>query len=68
MMLEFKYPVQPGTVVFPKREKFWFAIIGSGYVNPSLNTKATKLKMKRAERMIELANIANRNPFCFDII
>jgi hypothetical protein len=37
-------------------------------VNPSLKTKATKLKMKRAESKIELTKIANKNPFYLEII
>lgn len=37
-------------------------------VNPSLKTKATKLKMNRAESTIELTKIANKKPFCLEII
>ena len=33
-----------------------------------MKTKATKLKMNRAERRIELAKIANKNPFYLEII
>jgi hypothetical protein len=77
MIFEFRYPVQPG--VFEKRlavefklllkiEKFWLISSGSGLVKPSLKTKATKLKMKRAESRIELPKMANKKPFCWESI
>lgn len=77
MMFEFKYPVQPGffekmfLVEFRsllKIEKFWLAKRGSGLVKPSLKTNATKLKINMAERRIELAKMANKKPFCWEII
>ena len=46
-----------------KIEKFWLASRGSDLVKPILKTKATKLKMKRAESRIELAKIVNKKPF-----
>jgi hypothetical protein len=74
MILEFKYPVQPGVFelvefeLLLKIEKFWLTNRGSGFLNPSLKTKATKLKMKRAESRIELAKMANKKPFCCESI